>query len=70
MSKLTDHDDVRKNALGESDEGVAALQSSSQNFEDHGRLAVFVENSDTTSYFSRSKNAVILELIFRLLIMP
>ncbi len=55
MSKLTNHDSVNKNALGESGTEVATMQSASQNYEDHGRLAVFVENSDKARYFSKSK---------------
>ena len=55
MSKLTDHDSVNNNAIGESDSGVVTQQSTSQKIEDHGRLAVFVENSDKASYFSKSK---------------
>ena len=55
MSKLTDQDSVNNNAIGESDSGVATLQTTSQNVEEHGRLAVFIEYPDKANYFCKSK---------------
>ena len=55
MSKLTDHDSVNNNVIGECDSGVVTLQTTSQNIEEHGRLAVFVEYSGKANYFSKSK---------------
>ena len=55
MSKLSDHDSVNNNVIRERDSDVVTLQTTSQSIEDHGRLAIFVENSGKADYFSKSK---------------
>lgn len=55
MAKVNNHGTANNNAIRDSDSFASVPQNTSKNFQEHGRLAVFIEYPSKSDYFTKPK---------------